>query len=176
MQTLPNGEPRLVILDCGIVYSSKTEQEHKDVVDICFAFMKHDGRHAAELMIAKAKQHNTVRHEEEFKDAIQDMVDESETQSYFEHISDYVNRICMLARTHVVRLDPGYFKIAMALKVSEGISLQLDKDLDLVSKCIPIIAKTRALRELGIKKFPAPEEYDNVTVFRSEKKNQTSTK
>lgn len=166
MQVLPNGEPRLVILDCGIVYSSPTDEEHKAIVDICYSFMKHDGRRAAELMIAKAKKHNTVKHEEAFKQAIQDMVTESESHSYFEHLSDYVNRICTLARTHVVRLDPGYFKIAMALKVSEGISLQLDRELDLVSKCIPIIAKTRTMRELGIQKFPAPTEYDDVTVYR----------
>lgn len=33
------GEPRLVFLDAGIVYSSKTEAEHKNLVEICFAFM-----------------------------------------------------------------------------------------------------------------------------------------
>jgi hypothetical protein len=57
-----------------------------------------------------------------------------------------------------VRLDPGYFKIAMALKVVEGISLSLNRDLDMVSKCVPIILKARTLQALGVIKFPSPEE------------------
>ena len=37
------GEPHYVFLDCGIVFSSRTEEDHKLLVDICLAFMKHDG-------------------------------------------------------------------------------------------------------------------------------------
>ncbi len=47
VQILPNGEPRLIVLDCGIVYYAKTEAEYRKLVDICYAFMKHDGREAA---------------------------------------------------------------------------------------------------------------------------------
>lgn len=60
MQILPNGEPRLVILDCGIIYQSKTDLEHKKLVDICFSFMKHDGRAAALMMIENVNE-KTVR-------------------------------------------------------------------------------------------------------------------
>jgi hypothetical protein len=45
----------------------------------------------------------------------------------------------------------------MALKVIEGISLSLDKDLDLISTCIPVILKAKALRAIGVEKFPLPE-------------------
>lgn len=57
-----------------------------------------------------------------------------------------------------MKLEPGYFAIAMALKVVEGVSLALNKDIDMVSKCIPIIIKTRTMRALGIEKFPMPEQ------------------
>ena len=50
----------------------------------------------------------------------------------------------------------------MALKVAEGISLSLDKNLDLVTKCVPIIMKARALRALGLEKFPLPEEGEEL--------------
>mmetsp|Transcript_8564 Transcript_8564/g.14231 ORF Transcript_8564/g.14231 Transcript_8564/m.14231 type:complete len:133 (-) Transcript_8564:398-796(-) len=100
------------------------------------------------------------------------MVNSAEDQSYFEHIGEYVNRICELSRKHVVRLDAGYFRIAMALKVAEGMSLALNRymqfscfcycrDLDLVSKCIPIILKAQALRAMGITQFPKPEDDPN---------------
>jgi len=45
-------------------------------------------------------------------------VHETEKHSYFEHIGEYVAKVCDLSRQHMVRLDPSYFKIAMALKVS----------------------------------------------------------
>ena len=157
---MPNGEPRLIVLDCGIVYAARSEQDFKNLVDICIAFMKHDGRRAGQCMIASTSE-NTVQHAEAFCESIQDLVLESESQNYFEHIGDYVARVCELSRKHMVRLDPGYFKVAMALKVAEGISLSFNKELDLVSKCIPIIAKAQTLRALGIIEFPKPEDDPN---------------
>jgi predicted unusual protein kinase regulating ubiquinone biosynthesis (AarF/ABC1/UbiB family) len=160
-----------VILDCGIVYSSASEEEHKKLVDICFAFMQHDGHRAGELMVdvANTRAKNSkevVKHTEEFCQGVQGLVDSTENEHYFEHISEYFTRICELARTHVVRLDPGYFKIAMALKVAEGIALALNRELDLVSKCVPIILKTRAMRKLGLEEFPLPElEEDEIKRF-----------
>jgi len=70
VQILPNGDPRLVVLDCGIVYFARNEMEYRShysclpvrkrsrhltrfpcsylrrLIDICYAFMKHDGREA----------------------------------------------------------------------------------------------------------------------------------
>lgn len=163
MQTLPNGDPRLVILDCGIIYSSKTDEEHQKLVDISLAFMQHDGRKAGRFMIenAYAKTKRQLENTDEFCDEMQRMVDDSENHSYFEHLGEYIGRICDMARKHAVRLDPGYFKIAMALKVVEGVSLALDRDLDLVTKCVPIIMKARAMRKLGIQQFPLPESDDD---------------
>ncbi|RYH13419.1 hypothetical protein EON65_35685 [archaeon] len=68
-----------------------------------------------------------LKHDEEFCLSIQQLVIDAESESYFEHMGDYLARICELARKHTVRLDSGYFKIAMALKVAEGISLALGR-------------------------------------------------
>lgn len=188
---LPNGDPRLIVLDCGIVYSSPSEQEHKELSEICLAFMKHDGYRAGKLMLAKAQRRtmemyekakqealdstimshkalNIAHHDEDFCQAIQQLVIDAESESYFEHMSEYLARICELARRHAVRLDPGYFKIAMALKVAEGISLALDRNLDLITKCIPIVLKAQAMRALGLAKFPDPEPDDIILSTRAE--------
>jgi predicted unusual protein kinase regulating ubiquinone biosynthesis (AarF/ABC1/UbiB family) len=156
-----NGEPSLVILDTGIVYQSKSEAEHKRLIDICLAFMKHDGRLAGRLMIDNANPNlspETRVHNQEFCEAIQGLVTASESESYFEHLAEYFMKVCDLAREYNVRLDPGYFKIVMALKVAEGMSLALNRNLDLVSTCVPIIAKAQAMQALGIQKFPLPED------------------
>ena len=55
--------------------------------------------------------------EEAFCRGVQQLIDDSEEKSMFEHLGVYVSQICYLARVHHVRLDPSYFQIAMALKV-----------------------------------------------------------
>jgi len=89
---------------------------------------------------------------------LQEIIQHCETRSYFENMGDYFNRVCELARTCYVKLDVGYYNVAMSLKVAEGISLSLNKDLDIISSCVPIVLKAQALRKLGIYKFPVPED------------------
>jgi len=158
VQITDKGEPKLVFLDCGIIYQSKSVAAHRALVDISIAFMQHDGRRAARLMIDNTQDSkDKVKNAEAFMQGVQDMVNLSETQKYFEHIGDYVTRICDLAREHQVKLDPGYFHVAMALKVAEGISLSLDKDIDLISQCLPVIIRAKALQAMGIENFSIEE-------------------
>jgi hypothetical protein len=51
-------------------------------------------------------------------------------------------------------LDSGYFKVAMSLKVIEGIAISLDPNLSIITKCIPIVLKAKTYQKLGISKFP----------------------
>lgn len=43
-----------------------------------------------------------VKHAEQFCEDVQLLVKSSEEHSYFEHIGEYVSKICELARVHVV--------------------------------------------------------------------------
>ena len=45
----------------------------------------------------------------------------------------------------------------MALKVAEGVSLGLNKELDMVSQCVPIILQTQTMRKIGVFRFPTPD-------------------
>ena len=148
-----NGEPHMVFLDCGIVFTSKDKKDHEAIVEICIAFMQHDGRKAAKLMIDHSTNTAEPVEMEGFIEGIQQIVEDCKEHQYFEHIGDYVLRICHLARNHNVKLDPGYFHIAMALKVAEGISLSLDKDLDMLTKCLPVIVRAKAYQAMGIEDF-----------------------
>jgi predicted unusual protein kinase regulating ubiquinone biosynthesis (AarF/ABC1/UbiB family) len=157
---LPNGEPRLLVLDCGIIYSVRSDREYKNLVEICLAFMRHDGLEAGRRMIDNTSA-ASVKDAEAFCEGVAQLVEDCKKHSYFEHLSEYMSRVCELSRVHHVRMDPSYFKIAMALKVAEGISLAFNKDLDLVSKCIPIVMKAQALRAVGVTNFPKPEDDPN---------------
>ncbi len=163
----PRGEPQFVFLDCGIVFSSKTERDHRMLVDICFAFMKHDGLRAGELMVDRnperyghLSESQLRRNKEQFCRGLQKMIEDSEQELFFEHFYSYVNRICDLARDFSVKLDPNYFQVAMALKIVEGIALSLNRELDMISKCVPIVLQAQTMRKLGLLKFPTEEEPD----------------
>jgi predicted unusual protein kinase regulating ubiquinone biosynthesis (AarF/ABC1/UbiB family) len=119
--------------------------------------MKHDGYSAGKLMIDNSKR-QVAGNVENFCRAMQKIVTDSEGQLFYEHFGEYINRICDYAREYHVKLDPNYFHIAMVLKVGEGIALNLNREIDMVTKCIPIIVKARTLQKLGIKKFPLPED------------------
>lgn len=107
---------------------------------------------------------------------MQALVDRSEHEAFFQHVGDYMDTICQLARDHRVRLDPGYFKIAMALKVCEGMSLQFEPDLDLVSKTAPVIMKVKAMRKLGLMEFPVDEDIDKGMYVRGHKEGPAAGK
>jgi len=148
-----DGEPHLVFLDCGIVFTSKDKKDHEAIIEICIAFMQHDGRKAAKLMIDHSANTAEPVQMEGFIEGVHKIVVDCKEHNYFEHIGEYVIRICNLARDHNVKLDPGYFHIAMALKVAEGISLSLDKNLDMLSKCLPVIVRAKAYQAMGIDDF-----------------------
>jgi aarF domain-containing kinase len=177
VQFTPNNEPKFVFLDCGIVFWSKTEADHQTLVDICLAFMKHDGIKAGRLMIDRHQRHGngtgrdtamSAESEDKFCRGIQKMIDDSEHIAFYDHFGSYVGQICDLARDFKVKLDPSYFHVAMALKVVEGVSLSLNKDLDMISRCVPVVVKAMSLRKLGVSKFPDNEEMDDNGMTKEE--------
>lgn len=166
VQVTPEGDPKFVFLDCGIVFHSKTEADHQALVDICLAFMHHDGMKAGKLMLDRnqrvrkegdEKGSMSAELEKKFCEGIQKMIDDSQHIAFYDHFGVYVAQICDLARDFHVKLDPCYFHVAMALKVVEGVSLSLNNDLDMITRCVPVVVKAMSLRKLGISKFP-----DNV--------------
>ena len=159
------GEPKLIFLDCGIVFCNPDKKTHEAVIEICISFMQHDGRKAAKLMMDHSQgAHNAVKpvDMEAFIEGVHQIVIDCEEHNYFEHIGEYVMRICNLARDHRVKLDPGYFRIAMALKVAEGISLSLDRNLDMISKCLPVIVRAKAYQAMGIEDFSMSQVADDL--------------
>jgi aarF domain-containing kinase len=169
-------EPKLIFLDCGIVFCNPDKETHNAVIEICISFMQHDGRRAAKLMMDHSKNTSnlkvTAADVEAFIEGVHQIVVDSEEHNYFEHIGEYVMRICNLARDYHVKLDPGYFRIAMALKVAEGISLALDKKLDMISKCLPVIVKAKAYQALGIEDFTMSQVAEDLEQTKKELEKQ----
>lgn len=164
-----NGEPKFGFLDCGIVYSTRSEEEHDNLINICKCFIAHNGYKAGTYMVRSAKNYSSslpdgdkrktrqILEEHEFCNSMQKIVDDAEHEKYFEHMSEYIDRICNMAFVHNVKLHAEHFHVFMALKVAEGISLAFDKNLDMISTALPMITKAETMRKLGISKFPLPD-------------------
>jgi len=52
------GDPVLGFLDCGIVYSTSSEEEHDNLMGICRYFIAHDGYTAGKFIIKSAKNYS----------------------------------------------------------------------------------------------------------------------
>ena len=134
--------PTVCLLDCGIV-TQVTKRDHKAFIDICIALLKFKGHDAAKLMM----DYRGITDEgavERFCDGIQDIVEQAKRERAFEHISEYVSRICNLACQYKVALMPDLLNVAMAVKVCEGIALALNPDLELALVAIPTVLEGQA--------------------------------
>lgn len=76
-----------------------------------------------------------------FCDGIQGIIDDSLTQPFFQHFSEYMTRVFHLACTHKVKLESNFITIAIAMKIAEGISIKLNPDVQMVEGLKPWIFK-----------------------------------
>ena len=120
--------------------------------------MKHDGYSAGKYMLEQSNvlnakdASNQTKNTDKFCKEMQKIVEYAKTRRTFENLGVYVFRICDAAQESMVRLNPSYFQILMSLKVMEGICLSLDEDIELISKCVPMVMQFRAAQFLGLNK------------------------
>lgn len=137
-----DSEPRIVLLDCGIV-TKVADKNHAALVDISLAFLRWDGNAAANQLMDHTSKCLTES-ADAFKSGVQAIVDKARRSCYFEHIGEYISQICYLSCAHRVKMVSDFLHVALAVKVVEGISLALDPDLDLTSRAIPVVMKMQA--------------------------------
>lgn len=138
----PEG-PKLIFLDCGIV-TTVTEKDHKTFIDICLALLNFNGREAAKHMLSHRKLDDSGPSFEGFAAGIQKIVQKARDENAFEHIGEYITTICNLSCQYRVALIPEVINVAMAIKVCEGISLNLNPELELAKVAIPTVLKGQA--------------------------------
>lgn len=133
-------KPIMAFLDAGITVEL-TDGNYKDMVQICTAFLRSDGQSAGRLMCESHGARGEARGLDEFCAGIEGVIRDSHTKEFFEAFSSYFKEVCGLACDHRVRLESSFIAAAMALKVLEGIALQLDSDIDVCGHAIPILFK-----------------------------------
>mmetsp|Transcript_23348 Transcript_23348/g.32711 ORF Transcript_23348/g.32711 Transcript_23348/m.32711 type:complete len:659 (-) Transcript_23348:140-2116(-) len=142
---------KMVLLDCGIV-SEYDDADHDLLVNIVAAFIRMDGRKAAELMAddSNKRLHEAGESTKNVDAYISDIEDLSKTPResdfLFEKIGTYCNYIFNAAATHHVKMNPIFISMALAIKVQEGVALMLNPACKLMKIANPIILKCEAKR------------------------------
>jgi len=68
---------------------------------------------------------------------------ESHNTTFFDKFGSYVTDICGMACSHRVKLNEQFVTMAMAIKVLEGIALNLNPELELCNEAIPVLLKAQ---------------------------------
>lgn len=166
--------PRVVFLDVGIA-QEYTASDHELLVNVLSAFIRCDGRKAAALLVsdsdarlvvAAPNVHLTVqtgtasgitsrsgRPEDikKFQEVIQAMVEKAKDDpAFFDQLGNYFSIICNAACTHHVKMNQGFLSIALAVKVVEGVALELNPVAEIWRIANPLVIKSEFRRRLSL--------------------------
>jgi predicted unusual protein kinase regulating ubiquinone biosynthesis (AarF/ABC1/UbiB family) len=143
---------KLILLDCGIA-NEYSERDHDLAINVIAAFIRMDGRRAAEFLIENSNQHmqeTTGEQALEVEKYLDEIAEISKTPVQgdfaFKKVSMYINFIMNAASRHHVRITPAFVSMALAIKVQEGIALKLNPHSSIIHVANPIIMKAEARR------------------------------
>lgn len=141
----------IVMLDVGIT-KVFAKRDHDLLVKVLTCFIRSNGRAAAAHMVANSdyREHSQSKPEDIslFADKIQMMVMKAKTDdSFFESLGSYFATICDAASSHRVKMNQGFISMALAIKVMEGIALELDPKIEVWAIANPMILGGTASRK-----------------------------
>lgn len=64
-------------------------------------------------------------------------------------VTKLLNEVLLLCYKHRVRLESGFSSIMLSIGIVEGLGVQLDPDVDVISRAVPFIVKSAA-KDLGL--------------------------
>ncbi len=141
---------QLAFVDAGIVVEY-TQGDHEKLIDVLSNFTNYDGYAGAQVMISQTPELEAgVVDREGFCCKIQAMVEEARSNpTFFDHVGEYIMTIFDAARAHHVRLHEGFASIALAIKIVEGVCIQVDPNVRVAPRAIGHVAKRTVERRLG---------------------------
>ncbi|GMM44379.1 Cqd1 protein [Pichia kluyveri] len=133
--------PQLCFIDAGLV-TELDDSNRFNFISLFNALAQFDGYKAGELMIERSKTPETAINEELFKIKVEKLVDKVKERTFTlgsVSIGDLLDRMLGMVRSHHVRMEGDFVSIVVAILILEGICRQLDPDIDLFARSIPIL-------------------------------------
>jgi aarF domain-containing kinase len=141
----------IVMLDVGIT-KVFAKRDHDLLVKVLTCFIRSNGRAAAVHMVENSDFRVGLQSKPEdvqmFADKIEAMVMRAKTdESFFGSLGSYFTAICDAASSHRVKMNQGFVTMALAVKVMEGIALELDPKIEVWAIANPMILEGTAVRK-----------------------------
>jgi len=137
--------PEIIILDAGLVaVLSPTNQ--RNFLDLISSLVEFDGFRAGQLLIERSRSPELAIDPDVFALKMEHIVLDIKRRTLSLakiSISDLLSRVFKSVRQHHVKLEEDFTNTMISMLVSEGVSRQLNPDMDIFSRTIPI------LRQLG---------------------------
>jgi aarF domain-containing kinase len=135
----------IVMLDVGIA-KAFAKRDHDLLVSVLTCFIRANGRGAAACMADNSDHRlgTTSRPEdvELFADKIEAMVAKAKTdESFFDSLGSYFTTICNAASVSRVKMNQGFITMALAVKVIEGVALELNPEVEMWAIANPMLLK-----------------------------------
>jgi len=148
---LISSDNEIIMLDVGIT-KVFAKRDHDLLVKVLTCFIRSNGRKAAEHMaensdfrLGSQSDPEDVR---QFAEKIEEMVIRAKTdESFFGSLGSYFTAICDAASSHRVKMNQGFVTMALAVKVVEGIALELDPKIEVWAIANPMILEGTASRK-----------------------------
>jgi aarF domain-containing kinase len=135
----PDGSPRLVFLDTGMV-TVLTDQQWHNFVELYAAVVAGDGEAAAHVMIDRApRQACTDR--EGFKQTITEVIDTYNNAASAEniHVGYTLMTILNAVRRYNVGIESDFASLVVSIIIVDGLGRSLEPDINLVSASRPYV-------------------------------------
>ncbi|KAJ8604209.1 hypothetical protein CTAYLR_009772 [Chrysophaeum taylorii] len=144
---LVDSSHRIVLLDAGICIELP-QRAHDNMVAMLRAMLEARGHDAARLMLAsdaadRTRRERDAQNETNFVQGIAAMVDRARNQAFFESIAEYYGDICNLAIQNRVALDASFVSIALAVKIVEGLVMDLHPNFPILELALPMFLKAQ---------------------------------
>lgn len=140
--------PEIIFLDAGLVeILSPTNQ--RNLLDLISSLVKFDGFRAGQLLIERSRSPELAIDPDVFALKIEHIVLDIKRKTFSLAkitISDLLSQILRTIRQHHVKLEGDFANILISILVSEGVSRQLNPDMDIFSHAIPILRQQMASR------------------------------
>jgi aarF domain-containing kinase len=127
-------EGKLIVLDMGIA-KSFGKHDHDLLTGVLKSFVGCDGEEGAQLLLDDSISDGNVYTQEQvdgFRKVLGDMARKARDDvSFFDEIGNYVTQICEASSDYAVKMNQGFVSIALAVRVMEGVALQLNRECEI---------------------------------------------
>ena len=147
--TLRDYTPQVCFLDVGLV-TELNEVNSVNFIDLFNALAVFDGYRAGELMVERSRTPETAIDKEGFAKKVDALVSEVKRQTFTLgsiSIGNLLDQMLSMVRTHHVRMEGDFVSVVVAILLLEGIGRQLDPELDLFDRSVPILGEYALRRE-----------------------------